>query len=673
MATYKITVSLNSGTGGTSAFYYDTGTAAFYTSTALTERITRIDPPTLECFLFLGCYSSNATSGTLRVAGDGVIQDGWRPTAATTIYAQWKRVSWKVTLSDNSGSGGVGAIYCRVNSTGDRSRFWMDDMCLVGPVVSVLEKPTRASYAYEGYYNGTSTLGSKYVDKDGVFTDAFFSLSITAAKTIYARWVAPYKITVSVNSGSGGTGSFYFDSVSGNFYSAADMATRITRIEPPTRECYALLGIMASNSDTAAVRVDPDGTIADGWVPTAAATIYARWSLVSYKITVNAGGGTGGTAAFYCRAGSAAGAYDRFCSDDQCENVIDRIAMPSRTGYILNGCFSASSGGTVYIDAEGVFNSGLYGLSITAAKTVYAQWQGKTYVLRFRYAGGSESTESKIVTFGSAVGTLPSTSRSHFEFVGWFVGETKITATSVWDVDGDALAVAVWDPLFGRVTDWFSLASANLVPIASDSGDNKKRICVCNATGTGSSQANAGRYSSGVDHTGGIWRNPSVTYRVVGDLRFQVNLGKAYAKNGTNVSGYMIVEVAAKTVIGEFPTITVSAVANEGANAINQFAVDFNIEATAHAQNLMSAVSGGGVLQECSLLARAEPVVCAENLMPCASDVVKGRVEVSAETIAPDGESAPTAGTGFTSVGEPVSTSDGVFPSYKIKVQKEIV
>ena len=673
MATYKITVSLNSGTGGTSAFYYDTGTAAFYTSTALTERITRIDPPTRECFRFLGCYSSNATSGTHRVAGDGVIQDGWKPTAATTIYAQWERVSWKVTLSDNSGSGGVGAIYCRVNSTGDRSRFWMDDLCLVGPVVSVLEKPTCASYAYEGYYNGTSTLGSKYVDKDGVFTDAFFSLSITAAKTIYARWVAPYKITVSLNSGTGGTGSFYFDSVSGFFYSAADMATWITRIVPPTRECYSMIGIMASNSDTAAVRVNPDGSIADGWVPTAAATIYARWSLVSYKITVNAGGGSGGTAAFYCRAGSAAGAYDRFCSDDQCENVIDRIAMPSRTGYILNGCFSASSGGTVYIDAEGVFNSGFYGLSITAAKTIYAQWQGKTFVLRFNYAGGSGSTESKIVTFGSAVGTLPSTSRHYYEFGGWYVGGEVITATTVWNIEEDALAVAAWDALVGRVKDWFSLASANLIPISSESGDNKKRVCVCNATDTGSSQANAGRYSSGVDHTGGIWRNPTVTYRVVGDLRFQVNLGKAFAKQGTTVSGYMITEVEAKSILGEFPTITVSAVANEGANAINLFAVDFNIKGVAHAQNLMSAVSGGGELQVCTLRAKAEPVVCAENLMPCASDVVKGRIEVEAETMASEGEAAPTAGTGFTSVGEPVSTSDGVFPRYNIKVQKEIV
>jgi hypothetical protein len=118
--------------------------------------------------------------------------------------------------------------------------------------------------------------------------------------------------------------------------------------------------------------------------------------------------------------------------------------------------------------------------------------------------------------------------------------------------------------------------------------------------------------------------------------------------------------------------VTVESTANEGADAINLFAVSIPIAANAHAQNLLSAIGGSGELQVCTARASCDPVVCAENNMPCASDVVRGKIDVTGDIIMLDA-SAPTAGTGFTLVGDPRKTREGVFPEYTATVTKEIV
>lgn len=232
---------------------------------------------------------------------------------------------------------------------------------------------------------------------------------------------------------------------------------------------------------------------------------------------------------------------------------------------------------------------------------------------------------------------------------------------------------------FGVITDWFGFSTASglvgkLLPISSDNGDDKKRVCVTNATwdsGGTTQTGGAGRYSSGVDSTSNVWRNPTVTYRVVGDITFACQLGKAYAAVGS-VSGYMITEVEVVTLIGEFPTIRVSGVATEGVDAINLFNVSVPVVAAAHAQNLLSALGGDTILQRCTLRAKAEPVVVAENNFPCASDVVRGQYVVTADTLALDDGDVPSAANGFVLVGKPVSTRESNVAGYSLTFQKEI-
>jgi len=291
----------------------------------------------------------------------------------------------------------------------------------------------------------------------------------------------------------------------------------------------------------------------------------------------------------------------------------------------------------------------------------------------FNYNGGTISTASKTVTFGTAVGTLPTTTQNGGTFGGWYVGDTHITADTVWNIDEDTTADARWTRHFGTVVDYFGLASNALVPIASNSGEEIHRVAV----------AHGGKYESGVNETGGIWRNPSTTYAVVKDTTVSVQLGKAWAatKSGSTmtVSGYMIVMVEITTEVGKFPTVTVSAVANEGANAVNNFTVNANkfnvsvaVVARSKAQNLMSAISGGGKLQRVILRGLCDPVVVEEKLMPCASDIVNGRYELSAETIAVNGEAAPTTAQSFALTEKPKTGGEADFIRYSIQARREM-
>lgn len=671
MAAYKITLSQSNWSGGTAAIWYDTATAKFYAEQALTNEVTGVTVPTRELYRFNGFYSSSS-NGTQYIDAAGNFTDALRSlsiTAAKTFYAQGTQVSYKLTLSDNNGSGGNGALYYRIDGGG----FYAHYLCETeGPQITHVTKPTRANYAFAGYHNGTTTPGTQYIDEAGDFTSALSSLTLTAAKTIYARWVAPFKITISANSGTGGTAAFYFDSIGGKFYAEQNMADEITAIVPHTRECFAFAGCYSSNNTTSTLRVSPDGTIADDWTPTAAATIYAQWTRVSWKITLNKQSGTGGTDALYYRI-DGGGLY----VDDLCNTAATGVTPPTRTGYTFSGFYSATSGGTQYTDADGAILAAFTSLTPTAAVTTYARWAANTYTLTFNYNGGTHGAETKTVTFGSAVGTLPTTTRTPDVFNGWYVDGTKITADTVWSIAEDKMAEARWTlAIAASVEDHFGLASSALVPIASTTGDEYHRATA----------AHNGKYESGVNQISGIWRNPSVTYVVKANTTVSVQLGKAFAavKSGSTMtrSGYMITTVEIVTEIGKFPTVTVSAVANEGANAVNNFTVNANkfnvsvaVVARSKAQNLLNAISGGGYLQRVTLRGTCDPVVCEENLMPCASDIVNGRYELSAETVAPNGGAAPTmaSSAGFAMVGVPKVGADSNFVRYSIDGRKEMV
>ena len=577
------------------------------------------------------------------------------------LYGVWA-TRIVVTVNLNGGSGTTTLYY-----SPESNAFYTDSG--LTDQTTAITPPTKASAVFLGLYATDSTSGTQIAGADGTLAADWHP---TEAVTVYAQWRVVVSVTLDPGDGSGGTGEIQYDSsVPG--YILPNSAWAISAIVPPRLECHVFQGYFSAASGGTKY-IDADGTFCDNLlalVPSEAFTLYAQWVRVSYKTELDPCGGNASDGAVYCDGANAV-----FYRDDLLTLRMDEVQPPTRPGYDFQGYFSAASGGTKYIDADGTFDMAAF----SSNGILYAQWNVRTYTITFNYSGGSGSEETKTVTWNTAIGTLPTPNpppdRTNAQFRGWTLNGLIVAADTVWTNDGDAVLEAVWITGFSYVEDFFNLASSALVPIASTNGDTSHRVAV----------AHGGKYESGVNESGGIWRNPSVTYVVREDTTIAVKLGQAFPAKKTgnimNVSGYMITTVEIVTQVGKFPTVTVSAVANEGANAVNNFTVNANkfnvsvpVVARSKAQNLLGAISGGGYLQRVALMATCDPVVCEENLMPCASDIVNGRYELTAETLAANAEDAPLVvrATGFALVDAPQTERDCNYLRYTVEARKEMV
>lgn len=659
----KVTISANSGSGGDVALYYDTVFGRFYESLALLEAVTKIRCHVRECFELLGYFASNNTTSDRRIAADGTIDPEWQPAAATTIYCQWSRVSWDVVLDKRSGGGGDSKLYYKLDGGG----YHADSPCTT-PADRVVP-PTRTNYVFKGYFSAT-TNGTKYINSDGTFTDDFMALQpLAAAKTIYSQWEQAWKATLNKKGGSGGTDAIWYSVTNRSFYSDSSCTVLAPSVTPPTKECKAFAGYFSAQTGGTKY-IDADGTYTSSLSSLAANKVfYAQWTDVSLKAELDANGGSGGAAAFYYDGTNLA-----FYADDQLapSSQISSVDVPTRDGYDFIGFYDSRSGGSRYVDEAGNI---VVATVPTAGVKLYARWSARQYVLSFDNNGGSGTAEPKQVTFAAAIGTLPAPTRENAVFGGWYVGGQSgaggsvvggelIDAASRWQVPSDATAIASWITIFGSVVDYFGLSSAALIPISSVAGDCRNH----------SVATNGGKI--GATHTGGVLRNPSVTYLVVADTTVSTFLGKAFpARNdgGVTVSGYMLTRVRVDTRTRSFPTVVVESVANEGQAAINRFNVSIPVMARARAQNLLNALDASGLeLVGVSIDAECDPVVLYENLMPCASDVVRGRCLLHAEVRAQSYGVVPSVASSFALVDAPRSFSHDGYLSYTLEARKAL-
>ena len=532
------------------------------------------------------------------------------------------------------------------------------------PITS-MSVPTFEGYVFDGCWLEGKTV--QYVYPTGQFTDAFLSRVWQNDGMILVAWTDPisHKVVVDPNNGSGGTSEFYCRIEDGAFFADSLCEIPIESVDLPTFPRYTCRGLFESTVVGSEQYATSFGVLLPALSAVAKNTdllIYAGW-LANCEITLNPKGGIGGTSVIY---------YDivnqRFCIDENTRYAITEVTPPTKNGYTFAGYYTQETGGEQAIDADGLFVAG-YAAEDDAI--LFAHWVeipiGGKYTLSFDTNGGTGNPSPIEVQVGVEVGDLPTTSMIGFVFVGWYIGIIQIVPDTIWMIEENSTAVAHWERAnansFGRVVDYFYNDNPALVPIESGNGDNKQRICV----------SHVGRYESGVSQVSGVWRNPFVRYAVVNSCTVEAVLGKAWPNVGRSVSGYMLVRVTVDTAFAQWPVVTFEAVANEGADAINKFNIAVQVSARTKAQNLLGAVSTGGKLHRCTLVASCDPVVVAENMMPCASDVVHGKLTVSAETISPKSENAPTAANGFVSIGEPKQTAEKAYTGYSITAEKEII
>ena len=117
-----------------------------------------------------------------------------------------------------------------------------------------------------------------------------------------------------------------------------------------------------------------------------------------------------------------------------------QMPVPTREGYTFEGWFNASN---LQITADKT-------VTVSTDHTLTAKWkkiEAKTITVKFDTNGGSMLlTEAvRTVTVGEAYGTMPVPVRSGYNFVGWYDGETPISAETTVTKTEDHTLKAKWE------------------------------------------------------------------------------------------------------------------------------------------------------------------------------------------------------------------------------------
>lgn len=159
-------------------------------------------------------------------------------------------------------------------------------------------------------------------------------------------------------------------------------------------------------------------------------TLYAQWTGYTYYVKYNGNGNTGGTMSNSTHTYGTAKALTA--------NAF------TKTGHYFAGWATSASGSVAYADKASVST-----LTSTSGGTanLYAKWTPNTYTVTFNANGGSCSTGSKSVTYGSTYGTLPTPTRTGYTFAGWYTaasGGTKRTSSSTVSITAGETLYAHW-------------------------------------------------------------------------------------------------------------------------------------------------------------------------------------------------------------------------------------
>lgn len=177
----------------------------------------------------------------------------------------------------------------------------------------------------------------------------------------------------------------------------------------PTRTGYVFSFWSPAQSGTAVRRVDAQSRLDRD----SDHTLYAHWTPRTYTVTFNANGGAVSAAPRTVRYGAA---YQE----------AGELPVPTRTGYVFDGWYTAQNGGSKVIGTTDV--------AIAADHVLYAHWSsaGKTYTVYLNAGGGTVAPAQMTFRSGQLLDTLPTPAREGFRFLGWYTsagtGGSKITA-----------------------------------------------------------------------------------------------------------------------------------------------------------------------------------------------------------------------------------------------------
>ncbi|MDR1953520.1 MAG: GBS Bsp-like repeat-containing protein, partial [Clostridiales Family XIII bacterium] len=331
-----------------------------------------------------------------------------------------------------------------------------------------------------GQYGYGSGIGSGYLGEAGDITISGGTIAASATRGAgigsgyYDSIVG--NITIKGNaqvqaishSGGAGIGTGYNSDLNGNIIISAS-----------TVYAYAYIDY-AYNDGAAGIGTGKNGTVT-GDIIISGGNVYAYTDSSSAARIGNGVGGTiGGNilitlpvrVSFDATGGSPAPAARMLYYDD----VYGTIANATRSGYVFDGWYTAASGGTKVQSTTKMLETG--------AHMLYAHWTPTSHTVTFDSNGGN-AVANKSVKQGTAVGTLPTPTRSGHTFDGWYTaksGGSKISSNTI--VSANVTYYAHWtltaftasDLTVTRQND--GTYKATLTGVVAPSGVSKVQIAV---------------------------------------------------------------------------------------------------------------------------------------------------------------------------------------------------
>lgn len=216
-----------------------------------------------------------------------------------------------------------------------------------------------------------------------------------------------------------------FDAQSGT--AASPASTSVTygatygTLATTTRTGYTFVGWWTGAGGTGA-----EVTAATTVTITAAQTLYAKWTAGTSTVTFDAASGSVTPTSARVTFNAAYGL----------------LPTPTRTGYAFAGWWTGPDGTGTQVTAATV-------VTTTVDQTLYANWMANNYTVTFDAQGGmAPSPASMSVTYGSAYGTLATTTRTGYTFGGWWTGAggtgTQVSESSSFLIIANPILYATW-------------------------------------------------------------------------------------------------------------------------------------------------------------------------------------------------------------------------------------
>jgi len=354
-----------------------------------------------------GYFGESGTATTSETANTK-----FRPTAASTVTATFTPKTYSITLDGNGGSDGS------ATATYNSSTLTSVTHC------------SRASYDLKGYYTATSD-GTKVINANGTLVASVSGYTNSSSEWIYdddvelhAQWTynpVTYSVTYAVGTGYTSYGSLSAANTSTSAAissgSSVESGTGVTFTASPNAH-YKVAGWYSDASCSSAIAGAGTGTTYSTTI-SANTTVYVKFVLIQTALTLNLHSGSGSTAVTATH-GSA----------------LPSFTAATRTGYTLQGYYTAESSGTKIINANKSLVASVSGYTDGSSKWIYtgttltlhAQWSEVMSSLSTscHYDVGNPSYSAPTVS-GSATTVGYETTRSitaaaagtGYRFVGW--------------------------------------------------------------------------------------------------------------------------------------------------------------------------------------------------------------------------------------------------------------